>query len=173
MTASASLEQVNTIATHTALSAWAFGSDFLVLIVLVAALFFFAWYMGRGPFIALLVSFYVGYALYALFPFAKLLPQTPAATALASAVALYAALVFLSYLILRRVASSDFVSISPFALAALALLGASFLIALAYHVFPDVSIYGFPSSMNTIFEPREYFFWWFAAPLVGLFFLAR
>ena len=54
------LSELNAIATSGVLSAWGAASDFLIILVLVGVLFLFAWYVGRGPFIGLLMSFYVG-----------------------------------------------------------------------------------------------------------------
>jgi hypothetical protein len=77
------------------------------------------------------------------------------------------------YLILRRVVVSDFLYIGIFGTLILALLGATFLIAMAYHVFPVADVYNFTPAMDALFAPQKYFFWWFVAPALGLFFLAR
>jgi hypothetical protein len=58
--------------------------------------------------------------------------------------------------------------ISIFPRIVLSFLSAAFLMALAYHVFHVTNIYTFPEPMNTLFAPDQYFFWWFAAPLIGL-----
>ena len=168
-----SFAQANTLATHTALSAWAATSNFLIVIVLLGVLFLFARYAGRGPFVALLLAFYAAYALYSAFPYASLLPTAPPVTALFAHVGLYAGLVGVFYIILRRVVVSDFLSIGSFGLVALSFLGAAFLLALAYHVFPVATTYHFSSAVSALFAPNDYFFWWFAAPAIGLFFLAR
>ncbi|OGG82077.1 hypothetical protein A3H77_02490 [Candidatus Kaiserbacteria bacterium RIFCSPLOWO2_02_FULL_56_11] len=167
------LSELNAIATSGVLSAWGAASDFLIILVLVGVLFLFAWYVGRGPFIGLLMSFYVGYALYTVFPYTSYLPSSPAGTALAAALALYAVLAGIAYLVLRRAVVSDFVYIGLFGMALLAFFGAGFLLALAYHVFPVRELYTFTPAIDALFAPKEYFFWWFIAPLVGLFFLAR
>ena len=89
--------QVQTLSSHAATSLPAFASlpalasDFLVVLVLVASLFFFSRYAGRGRFVAFIISLYTGYALYTVFPFAYHLPSTPAITALASDLALFLA----------------------------------------------------------------------------------
>ena len=173
MTAADGIAQVNTLATHTATSAWMWGSDFLIVIVLFALFFLFAWYMGKGPFIGLMVSLYVAYAFYAIFPYNSLLPSSPAATALAADVGLYAVFGFISYLILRRTVVSDFLYVGLFGLFALSFLGACFVLALAYHVFPVHAVYTFTPAVDALFAPKQWFFWWFTAPLLGLFFLAR
>ncbi len=167
------IAQVNTLATNTALTAWSAASDFLIILILLSVFFLFAWYVGRGPFVAVLLAFYSAYALYVAFPYMSFLPTAPAMTALLAHVGLYLGLTFAFYIILRRVVVSDFLYIGIFGLIALSFLGSAFLIALAYHVFPVASVYQFTPAIDILFAPKAYFFWWFSAPAIGLFFLAR
>lgn len=173
MSAADGLTQVNTLATHTALSAWTWASDFFIVLVLVGVLFLFAWYVGKGQFVSLLLSFYAAEALYALFPYNSLLPSAPALTALVAHLALFLAFALVTFIVLRRVVVSDFLYIGPIGLGILAFLGAGFLLALAYHVFPVREVYTFTPAVNALFAPKQWFFWWFVAPLAGLFFIAR
>ncbi len=173
MSAVEGLAQVNEVAASTAHSAWSIAGDFLIIIVLLSAFFLFAWYVGRGPLVAVLLAFYTAYALYVGFPFMSYLPSAPPLTALLSQIGLYVALVFLFYIILRRVVVSDFLYVGIFGLIALSFLGAAFLLALAYHVFPVASVYTFTPAIDVLFAPKAYFWWWFVAPAIGLFFLAR
>ena len=173
MTATDGIAQVSTLATNTALSAWAVANDFLIVIILFAMLFFFAWYVGRGPFVALLISLYAAYAPYSIFPYISSLPTTTPLTAFLAHIGLYAAFVFVFFLILRRVIVSDFLYIGVFGLIILAFLGAAFLIAIASHIFLIAPLYQFTPAITELFAPDKYFFWWFSAPAVGLLFLAR
>ncbi|HUY05392.1 MAG TPA: hypothetical protein VMV62_01600 [Candidatus Paceibacterota bacterium] len=173
MSATDGLAQVNTLATHTALTVWNGASDFLIIIILLSVFFLFAWYIGRGPFVAVLLAFYAAYALYAMFPYMSYLPTAPALTALGAHIGLYAGLTLVFYIILRRVVVSDFLYIGIFGLIALSFLGAAFLLALAYHVFSVSTVYTFTPAISVLFAPQQYFFWWFVAPAIGLFFLAR
>lgn len=173
MNATDGLAQIHTLATNTALSSWSFASDFLIILVLLGILLLLAWYAGRGPFVALLVAFYGAYALYATFPYVSRLPAEPATTALIAQTGLYAALVLLFFIILRRVVASDFLYIGAFGFVVLSFLAAAFLIALAYHVFPVADVYRFTPALDAVFAQKSYFFWWFLAPAVGLFFFAR
>ncbi|MDP1707426.1 MAG: hypothetical protein Q8L30_02640 [bacterium] len=173
MTATEGLAQVNELATNTALSAWSFGSDFLIILILLAVIFLFAWYVGRGPFVSLLLAFYAAYAIYVIFPYKSLLPDTPATTSLLGEVGLYFALVLLFFIILRRVIVSDFLYIGIFGLITLSFLGAAFLLALAFQIFSVTDIYNFTPAVSALFAPKASFFWWFSAPAIGLFFLAR
>lgn len=173
MTATDGLAKVNDLATNTALSAWSSVSDFLIIIILFSILFLFAWYVGRATLVSVLIAFYGAFAIYKVFPFMSYLPTAPALTALLAQVALYAGLTLVFYIILRRVVVSDFLYVGIFGTIILSFLGAAFLIALAFNVFPVATIYTFTPAVSALFAPVEYFFWWFIAPAVGLFFLAR
>jgi len=174
MSATEGIAQVGTVATHTALTVWGFASNFLIIIALTGVLFFFAWQFGRGPFVALLLSLYAAFAVYTVFPYASFFPITTSSmTPLVAHILLYAALTFGFFIILRRVIVSDFLYIGPVALIALSFLGAAFLLAIGYHTFLIASVYNFTPTVAALFAPAQYFFWWFAAPAIGLFFLAR
>ncbi len=173
MSATDGLAQVNALATNTALTVWSAASDFLIILILVTVFFLYAWYVGRGQLVSVLLAFYCAYALYVMFPYMSYLPTAPALTALLAQAGVYLGLSFLFFIILRRVVVSDFLYIGILGLIALSFLAAAFLIALAYQVFPVASVYQFTPAIDLLFAPKEYFFWWFIAPAVGLFFLAR
>ena len=165
--------QVGVLATEYSLTVWNFAGDFLIIIVPVLIFFAFARSEGRGPFVAVLLSFYCAYALYLTFPYSSFLPTAPALTALLAQVGLYFALSLVFYLILRRIVVSDFLYIGILGLIILSFLATAFLIALAYHIFPVAAVYNFTPALDALFAAKAYFWWWFAAPAIGLFFLAR
>ncbi|MCX6786973.1 MAG: hypothetical protein NTY93_00370 [Candidatus Kaiserbacteria bacterium] len=173
MNATGSIAQASTFATHTALSVWSVANDFLIVLILFAVLFLFAWFVGRGSFVALLIALSAAYAPYSIFPYTSFLPTTPPLTAFLAHIGLYAVFVFVFFLILRRVIVSDFLYIGTFGLIILSFLGAAFLIALASHVFLVTSFYQFTPAITALFAPDQYFFWWFSAPAIGLLFFAR
>jgi hypothetical protein len=173
MIATGTIAQVSTLATHTALSAWAVANAFLIVIILVALFFIFAKYVGRGSFVALLIAFYAAYAPYIIFPYLSLLPTAPPLTAFLAHIGLYIGLILVFFIILRRVIVSDFLYIGHFGLLILSFLGAAFLIALASHVFAIASVYNFTPAISALFSPDKYFFWWFSGPAIGLLFFAR
>jgi len=173
MTATDGLAKVNDLATTYAFTAWNSVSDFLIIIILFSILFLFAWYVGRATLVSVLMAFYASFAIYKVFPYMSYLPTAPALTALIAQVALYAGLTLVFYIILRRVVVSDFLYVGIFGTIILSLLGATFLIALAYHVFPVSDVYRFTPAIDLLFAAKAYFFWWFSAPAIGLFFLAR
>lgn len=167
------LAQVNELATTYAFTIWNAASDFLIIIILFGILFLFAWYIGRATLVSILMAFYAGFAVYKMFPFMSYLPTAPAMTALLAQIALYAGLTFVFYIILRRVVVSDFLYVGIFGTIILAFLGAAFILALAFQVFPVAAVYNFTPAVAALFAPVKYFFWWFVAPAIGLFFLAR
>jgi hypothetical protein len=169
----AQLGDLNTLATHGALSAWTWASDFLIVIVLVGFFFLFAYYVGKGPFIGLMISFYAGYALYQAFPYMEYLPTAPAIAKLGATLGIYLVLLAISYFILRRTVVSDFVYVGIFGMAILSFLGAGLVLALAYHIFPVRDVYTFTPALDVLFAPKQFFFYWFAAPLIGLFIFAK
>ena len=173
MTAADGIAQVSALATDTALSVWNGASDFFIILILLSVFFLFAYYVGRGPFVALLLAFYCAYALYALFPYESYLPTAPAMTALLAHIGLYVAFTIGFYIVLRRVVVSDFLYVGLFGLIALSFLGSALLLAFAYHIFPVATVYNFTPAIDLLFAPKAYFFWWFSAPAIGLFFLAR
>lgn len=147
---------------------WSFLNGFLVVILLFAALFAFAEYKGRAALTALIASFYVGYAVYAFFPYSSLLPTAPALTSLFATLAVYAVFVLISYFALRRTMGGDYGTSNMLMLVILCLLTTGMLMALAYHVFPVRSVIAFITPLNQLFLPKNYFFWWFIAPIAGL-----
>ncbi len=173
MTAAEGIAQVNTLATNYAFTVWNAASDFLIILILFSVFFLFAWYIGRATLVSVLIAFYAAYAIFVAFPYDSLLPTAPALTALLANIGLYAALTLAFYIILRRVVVSDFLYVGIFGTIILAFLGATFLLALAYHIFPVASVYNFTPAVDALFAAKAYFWWWFVGPAIGLFFLAR
>lgn len=173
MEASGTVAQAAALASTTALSVWSVANDFLIVIILFAVFFFFAWYVGRGSFVALLIALPAAYAPYAIFPYLSLFPAEPPLTAFLAHIGLYAVFVVLFFIILRRVIVSDFLYIGTLGLAILSFLGAAFFIALASHIPSMTAVYQFTPPITELFTPDKYFFWWFSAPVIGLLFFAR
>ena len=161
------------LVSHSALTAWGYASNFLILIILYFVFYAFLMYIGRGPFVALVLAFYGAYAVYLVFPYMSYLPTAPKLTALLVHTGLYIALILFFYLILRRIAASDFLHVGMLGTFLLPFIASAFLVALAYHVFLLPSIYTFPVQISNLFSPNQYFFWWFIAPAAGLFFLTH
>ncbi|MEK7604520.1 MAG: hypothetical protein AAB442_01870 [Patescibacteria group bacterium] len=168
-----SIAEVTSIAGPLASTLWHSISDFVIILVIVLFFILFSRYVGRGQFVAVILAIYSAYALYVAFPYESYLPQAPEITAFATHLGLFLALAFMFYIILRRIVVSDFLDIGSLSLIFLSFLIAGILIALGYHVFDITNFYQFTPPIDALFAPKEYFFWWFVAPAIGLFFLAH
>ena len=161
--------QVGNYTTALASNSWGILSNFIILLGL-AVLFILISYRTRGSIISLTVSFYAGYAIYLVFPYTSQIVQSgdsPLMKAIIS-VGLYLAACILPFMFIERLSGGGYGILSVFPRFGLSFLAATFLMAIAYHVFNVSHIYTFPEPMNTLFAPNQYFFWWFIAPLVGL-----
>lgn len=151
-----------------------FVGNFLVLLVLAALLFFFALRAGRAMLISLILALYVGFALFSVFPYKELflIGDTPLVRAVAG-IALFAVFTFFPYVLLRRVSTSGTIRINPLVLALLTLVTGGFVLALGYHVLNIAAVIPLTPSLDALFAPDKYFFWWFLAPLIGVYATAR
>lgn len=169
------LVEIGNFATASAGDLWLLASNFLALIVLTGVLLVFAMKGGRGGLISLMLSLYAGYAIYIVFPYTDFVLTLGGTTTIKAALSilLFAAATIIPFLFLRRITSGGFGSLTFFQNLLLATIAAAFILALGYHLFDIGNIYTFPDPLNRLFEPKEYFFYWFIAPLAGLFFLAH
>jgi len=170
-----SIANIQNIATTTVASVWSVAGDFLVVLVIFGLLLCFAWYMGRSAFASLLVSFYVGLLLYTIFPYQTLALSFGTTPFFKLLIALGIFLIFtvIPYIVLRRISDSDFFSIGIIGTFVLCVLGTGFLMAVGYEVLPVRDVYTFTPTLDLLFAPKDYFFWWIGAPLLGLLFFAR
>lgn len=167
--------EVGTIATQLSADAWVWAGNFLALIVLTATLALLAMRSGGSGLISLNLSLYVAYAIYSVFPYRDAIisiGSTPLVQAMLSIV-LFGMATVLPYLITVRLTSLQFGGLSIIQNLLLSLLASGFLLALSYHVFDLSNIYTFSDPLNKLFEPEGYFFYWFVAPIIGVYFLAR
>lgn len=167
--------EISALATSAAGNVWLWAGNFLVLIILTIVLFAFAMRKGGAGLIALNLSLYAGYALYLVFPYRDAIigiginPMTQAVIS----IGLFILAIFIPFILTLRLTSQSFGALSILQNLLLSVLAAGFLMALAYHVFDISDIYRFSEPLNGLFEPEGYFFYWFVAPLVGVYFLAR
>ncbi|MEA2702029.1 MAG: hypothetical protein QOE22_738 [Candidatus Parcubacteria bacterium] len=169
------VNSVSGLATSSLSSAWLLVGNFLILLVLTLIMIGFSYKAGKGGLISLLVSFYAGYALYIVFPYTEDILAAGGSSLVKAviSVVLYAAMTFVPFHFIQRLTSGGFGVLSFVPRFVLSFLAAAFLLTLAYHVFHVSNIYTFPSPIDSLFAPDEYFFWWFIAPLVGLLFLVH
>lgn len=165
--------QVNTFAATGLSNAWLFATNFLALLIMTVIMIGFSYKAGRGGIISLLVAFYVGYALYMVFPYSQSIIDAGGTTTIKAglSITLYIIFTIIPFKFIQRLVGNGFGVLSFVPRFALSFLAAAFLLAVAYHVFHVSNIYTFPEPINTLFAPDKYFFWWFVAPLLGLLFL--
>jgi hypothetical protein len=166
---------VTQYASSGAANAWVLIGNFLILFVLTLVMIGFSYKSGRGGIISLIVAFYAGYAIYSVFPYSQQIigaGGTPPVKAIISIV-MYAIFSFIPFHFIQRLVGSGIGVLSFVPRFALSFLSATFLLAVAYHVFHVSNIYTFPEPINTLFAPNQYFFWWFVAPLLGLIFFVH
>lgn len=167
--------QVGTAVSVAGADAWVWVMNFLVLIVLTLAVYMFAMREGGAGVISLNIALYCGYAIYSVFPYRDAvitIGATPLVQAIL-AVVLFIAATALPFMISMRLTAPSFGTLSFFQGLALSLVAAVFLLALAFHVFQISDIYTFSDPLRQLFAPEGFFFYWFIAPLAGLYFLAR
>ena len=167
------MDSVNLAATGGFAEIVTFVGNFLVLLIVAGVFFFFALKVGRAAFITLIMSLYAGFALFTVFPYTKLLVGDAPMTVFVANAIVFGVLTFFPYVLLRRISTSGSIHINPLLLAGLAFLAAGLVLAIGYHVLGLSAAIPLTPSLTALFAPDSYFFWWFAAPLVGIFLTAR
>ena len=164
------MDSLNALATGGFSDIVSFFGNFLVLLVIAVLLFFFALRAGRAMLISLILALYVAFALFTAFPYKEmfLVGDTPLVRAVAG-IALFGVFALFPYILLRRVSTSGSIHINPLILALLALVTGGFVLALGYHVLNIAAVIPLTPSLDALFAPDKYFFWWFLAPLVGIY----
>lgn len=171
----ASFIEVGQTATAFGADAWLWLGNFIAVIILTVVIYMFTMRKGGAVLIAFNLALYIGYALYIVFPYKDAvigIGATPLVSA-ALAVLLFAIATAGPLMLTLRLTPSQYGRLSIFQSLPLSLLAATFLMALGYHVFDISNIYTFSEPLNQLFEPEGYFFYWFVAPMIGLWFLAR
>lgn len=166
--------QISNVSLQAAHNAWALIGNFLILIALFILMVVVS-YRSRGGIIALIMAMYVGYGILAVFPFTNLILSWGGTTLIKAllSIALFIIASVPPFLFLERITHGGFGILSAVPRFVLAFLAATFVLAISYHVFNINHLYSFPKPLDQMFAPNGYFFWWFVAPLVGLFFLVH
>ncbi len=149
-------------------SLWGLIGNVFVFLLIVGALVVFSMRVGKAALLALILSLYIGYAVYSVFPFAELAGGTPIAN-----VVIFLTMTVVAYLLVRRVGTSGAGGTRIVPLIILCALTGGFVMALGYTTFDIDTVYSFPKTLDLLFAPKEYFFWWFVAPLAAVFALGR
>lgn len=167
--------QVSNFATTGAQHAWALAGNFLALIVLMIIMLLFSYRTGRGGIIALTVALYAGYGIFLVFPYTSIALGWGGTTLIKAiiSIVLYIICSIVPFMFIHRLTHGGFGVLSFLPRLVLSFLTAAFIIAIAYHVFDLNHLYSFPKPLDQLFAPNQYFFWWFIAPLAGLYFFVH
>ncbi len=167
--------QVSGFATSGASSVWLLFGNFVILLVLTLVMIGFSYKAGRGGIISLLLAMYVGYGIYIVFPYTEKIIDAGGTVMIKAflSIVIFAIATLIPFHFIQRLTSGGFGVLSFFPRFVLSFLAATFLLALAYHVFDISDIYSFPAPIDKFFAPEGYFFWWFIAPMAGLVFLVH
>lgn len=167
--------QVSNFATTGAQHAWALAGNFLALIVLMVLMLVFSYRTGRGGIIALTVALYAGYGIFLVFPYTSMILAWGGTTLIKAIISIFLYIIssIVPFMFIRRITHGGFGVLSFIPRFVLSFLTAAFILAIAYHVFNLNHLYTFPKPLDQLFAPDKYFFWWFIAPLAGLYFFVH
>lgn len=147
------------------------ATGLVVFVALAAALFVFARTAGRGPFVASVISLYVAYAIYSVFPYREALQKLAGASAFVTSLALFVVLAGGAFYLIRKVAV-DFNLFGVFSLIFISILTAGFILTILYQVLAFQNLYDIGKPLIELFTDKQLFFWWFVGPLAALILLA-
>ncbi len=154
-----------------------FSSDAVVILLLVAGLSAYAFILGKGRAISLLISFYPAALLFKYLPFLK---QYTVANPATSALAIEQAVIFLILVGITHIVLNSLISIeSSYSKVRkildsliLGVTTASIVIVCSYSVVTIKNFYNFSNSIDSLFASGLIFYWMFA-PFVVIYLLRR
>ena len=167
------MEQAAAVAQTSIMQVWSVAGNFVALIVLTLVLLAFALKAGRASFISLMLSFYVSFGLFMVFPWKAQLIQGEGSTQAAAAILIFFALAIVPFMILRRINTLSLMRIHPVPLTLLCAVSAASLLALSYRFLHIAKILPATPPLETYILPEQFLFYWLIAPLVGFFIFAK
>jgi|TARA_R110000824_G_scaffold401771_1_gene615439 hypothetical protein len=167
------MDQLTLLATSGATSVWALLGNFVAFLVIAVVFFVFALRAGRPAFISLVLSLYVGFGLFMVFPWKAQLMAGEAMTTTVAGLIIFGILTALPYFIMRKVNTMGHLSIGTIPLFILSLLASGALLAIGYHFLSLATILPATPPLMTYVVPTQYLFYWLIAPLVGFVVVSR
>lgn len=167
------MDQITALATSSATSVWALIGNFIALLVLTLIFFVFTLRAGRPAFISLVLSLYIGFGLFLVFPWKEQLMAGDGMTKAVAGLIIFAILSIVPYMILRRVNTMGHMHIQAIPLFVLSFLAGGALLAIGYHFLSLATILPATPPLTTYVVPTQYLFYWLVAPLIGFFIFAR
>ncbi|MCH7529864.1 hypothetical protein IIB50_01980 [Patescibacteria group bacterium] len=149
-------------------------TDMMIIIGVTLVLFWFATHFGKRSMIAVMLSLYAAYALFAVFPYEDYITSliVEEIHPLLLSVGVFLVLFIVFSLVIHRVVCAEYTSSGIrrwFEAAILSTVTTAFLLALSYHVFPIEELYDFGAPIDALFATEELFFWWLIVPFFGIF----
>jgi|JI8StandDraft_1071087.scaffolds.fasta_scaffold114753_2 hypothetical protein len=148
--------------------------NFLAFVLLTFLMLVFAM-RARLGIVYLIIAMYIAYGLYTVFPYTHFLvnfTDMPAIKAVTS-VLLFMLFTFFPYRFIDRLAGGGVGIMTFFTNVMLSVLAAGFILALCYHLFQINQVFTFSAPIDQLFAPEGYFFYWFMAPLIGVYLLVH
>ena len=166
-------------ATSTASEIFGFATslsvDVVIIIAVFVSLFGFAVVYGKRRIMTFIMSLYLTYGLFIVFPYANKLTgfvSEETFSPLTLGVSVFSVLFFVIYIILNDIICAEFTTegvrrwVEAGTLSAVA---TALIFAFSYHVLPIEEIYNFGDQIDVLFSSEQSFFWWLAVPLLGIF----
>jgi len=155
----------------------ALGKEFLVLIVVFAALLTYAVMRGRRALISFILGLYIALLISIKFPYYAAIHDLAGGKGIndsISTIIVFTVFTLIGAFLFEKIISYEYgerplESITKKVI--LAVLGTMLLMAYSYHVLPVTSIIDPGSAVSALFAPSQYFFWFLVTPLIGLFFV--
>lgn len=162
--------QVSAIATSTVAAVSSFPSDMLVIVGLLLFFGLYAFFLGKGKILALILALYIASFLFSFFPMVDLLGRFPLSIGFAS-MTIFIILLIIAFIALRRVFRikyaygklTTFIEVILFAICATVLT-----VALSQNVIPSTYIYTFSPTTSLFLSKYYVFFGSLLAPLLVL-----
>ncbi len=153
------------------------GKEFLVLLIVFAALLAYAIIRGKRALMSLILGLYGALLISLKFPYYDAIYNHTARegkTVSIITIVIFALFTVLGTILFERLLFDDYEGSKFEGLpkkVILAILGTILVLAFSYHVLPVTTLVNPGSAISTIFSPPQYFFWFLVIPLIGLFFI--
>lgn len=158
----------NYLSTFTAIS-----SDTIIVLAIIALLFFIAFQFGKGYITSIIVSIYISAFLYtnAFFVQKLVFVGNEASKLFWNHLGIFLLFFIPTFYLLRNIISGDYGRRGKFLGAGLlAIATAALVLAIFYHVIPLTPVYNFSSGIDKLFATDTMFTLWLIIPLLVLFF---
>ncbi len=145
-----------------------FSSDAIIILAIIAIGSAYAYFMGKGRGISLLLSFFPTALIFLYFPFLK-------TSEVILQIVVFLVILFAINTVMNRFISSNFPYSkirTIFEAIVIGILLGGFLLLTSYHLINIDSLYNFSSWTDALFA-KNTLFYWLIAPFIGMFLLKK